>query len=89
MRKTIDNTYRRVYIVKLLNIDRLKVLRPKPGPAGQVSPPLLNLAGAAKASNLRKFSPRKSCFSPIRESYLPRKFPGYYRLVYTDAVANE
>ena len=31
--------------------------------------------GAAKASNLRKFSPRKSYFSPIRESFLPRKFP--------------
>ena len=31
--------------------------------------------GAAKASNLRKFSPRKSYLSPIRGSFLPRKFP--------------
>ena len=31
--------------------------------------------GAAQASNLRNFSPRKSYFSPIRESFLPRKFP--------------
>ena len=30
---------------------------------------------AAKASNPRKFSPRKSYFSPICESFLPRKFP--------------
>ena len=33
--------------------------------------------GAAQVSNLQKFSPRKSYFSPIRESYLPRKFPLY------------
>jgi len=31
--------------------------------------------GIAKASNLRKFSPRKSYFSTIHESFLPRKFP--------------
>ena len=31
--------------------------------------------GTAKASNPRKFSPRKAYFSPIRESFLPRKFP--------------
>ena len=31
--------------------------------------------GGAKASNPRKFSLRKSYFSPIRESFLPRKFP--------------
>ena len=29
----------------------------------------------SKASNPRKFSPRKSYFSPIPESFLPRKFP--------------
>ena len=27
--------------------------------------------GAAKASNLRKFSPRKSYFSPIHKRFLP------------------
>ena len=31
--------------------------------------------GAAQASNLRTFSPQKSYFSPIHESFLPRKFP--------------
>ena len=31
--------------------------------------------GVAKASNPRKFSPLKLYFSPIRESFLPRKFP--------------
>ena len=31
--------------------------------------------GAAKASNSRKFSPRKTYFSPIHESFLLRKFP--------------
>ena len=30
--------------------------------------------GAAKASNLRKFSQQKLYFSLIRESFLPRKF---------------
>ena len=30
--------------------------------------------GTVKASNPRKFSLRKSYFSPIRESFLPRKF---------------
>ena len=30
--------------------------------------------GAAKVRNLQKFSPRKPYFSPIHESYLPRKF---------------
>ena len=30
--------------------------------------------GTAKASNPRKFSPRKSHFSPISETFLPRKF---------------
>ena len=29
----------------------------------------------AKVSNLRKFSPQKSYFSTIHESFLPRKFP--------------
>ena len=29
----------------------------------------------AKANNPQKFSPRKSYFSPICESFLPRKFP--------------
>ena len=34
----------------------------------------------AQASNLRKSSPRKSYFSPVHESFLPRKFPAirYY-----------
>ena len=31
--------------------------------------------GAAKESNPRKFSSRKSYFSPISESFLPRNFP--------------
>ena len=31
--------------------------------------------GAGQASNLRKFSLGKTYFSPIRESFLPRKFP--------------
>ena len=31
--------------------------------------------GTAKASNLQKFSPWKSYFSPISETFLPRKFP--------------
>ena len=31
--------------------------------------------GAAKVSNPQKLSPRKSYFSPICESFLPRKFP--------------
>ena len=30
--------------------------------------------GAAKVSNPRKFSPQKSYFSPIRESFLPPNF---------------
>ena len=34
--------------------------------------------GAAKVSNPRKFSPRKSYFSPICESVLPRKFPAVW-----------
>ena len=33
--------------------------------------------GTAKVSNPRKFSPRKSCFTPICESFLPRKLPVY------------
>ena len=33
------------------------------------------LFGTAKATNPRKFSPRKTYFSPIRESFLPQKFP--------------
>ena len=39
--------------------------------------------GAAKASNLQSFSPRKSYFSPICESFLPWKFPAmqYYSTV--------
>ena len=37
--------------------------------------------GAAKASNLRKFSPRKSYFSPIHGSFLPQKFSAiWYKL---------
>ena len=35
------------------------------------------ILAATTASNLRKFSPRKSYFSPIRESFLPRNFPRY------------
>ena len=31
--------------------------------------------GTAKAGNLRKFSPRKLYYSPIRKSVLPQKFP--------------
>ena len=30
--------------------------------------------GAAKVSNLQKFSPRKLYFSPLHESFLPRKY---------------
>ena len=31
--------------------------------------------GTAKANNQRKFSPQKSYFSPVHESFLPQKFP--------------
>ena len=37
--------------------------------------------GAAKASNPRKFSPLKSYFSTISESFLPRKFPAIWYLL--------
>ena len=36
--------------------------------------------GAAKASNLRKFSQQKLYFSLIRESFLPRKFTAIWYL---------
>ena len=31
--------------------------------------------GMAQVNNLHKFSPQKSIFTPIHESFLPRKFP--------------
>ena len=37
----------------------------------------VTLFGAAKTSNPQKFSPRKSYFSPICNSFLPQKFPVY------------
>ena len=38
--------------------------------------------GAAKASNPQKFSPQTLYFSPIRESFLPQKFPAI-RYIYS------
>ena len=35
----------------------------------------------ARASNPRKFSPQKSYFSPIRESFLPGKFPAIWYII--------
>ena len=40
--------------------------------------------GAAQVSNLQKFSLRKSYFPPIRESFLPRKFPAMRYLAITE-----
>ena len=37
--------------------------------------------GAAKVSNLQKFFLRKSYFSPIRESFLPPKFPAIWAAI--------
>ena len=42
---------------------------------------LLGAQLAAPASNLRMFSPRKSCFLPIHESFLPRKIPAIRYLI--------
>ena len=46
-----------------------------------------DLIDAAQASNLWKFSPRKSYFSPIRTSFLPRKFPAIWYLSGMRSVA--
>ena len=42
--------------------------------------------GAAKVSNLRKFSQRKSYFLPICESFLPRKLPAIWFILYLKCV---